>query len=68
MRSRSGILLRSVLIGAAIIGLGGCVAYPADPYYGYGYPAYYGPPVAGTVWIGGSHWRGGGWHDHDHWR
>jgi hypothetical protein len=48
------------------LGLSGCVAYP-DPYYGYGgYPAYYGPPVAGSVYIGG-----GGWHDgwgHRHWR
>jgi hypothetical protein len=41
--------------------------FPGPYYgYGYGYPAYYGPPVAG-VYIGG----GGGWHDggdHRHWR
>jgi hypothetical protein len=41
-------LIRVLLIGAVALGLGGCVAYPAGPYYGgYGYaPApYYGPRV-----------------------
>ncbi|HEV8015562.1 MAG TPA: hypothetical protein VGP48_08500 [Stellaceae bacterium] len=49
-------LIRVLLIGAVALGLGGCVAYPAGPYYGgYGYaPApYYGPPVVGSVFIGG---------------
>lgn len=58
--------MRFALVAAVALGLSGCVAYP-DPYYGYGgYPAYYGPPVAGSVYIGG-----GGWHDgwgHRHWR
>ena len=50
---------RSLLRLATGIGLAamlcGCVAYPAGPYYGgYGYaPYYYGPPVAGTVVLGG---------------
>jgi hypothetical protein len=53
--------MRLALVAAVALGLAGCVAYP-DPYYGgygYGYPAYYGPPVTGSVFIGG----GGGWHD-----
>jgi len=58
-----------LLLGAALLGLSGCV-YPAPGYgyygYGYGEPAYYpyygGPPVYGSVWVGG-----GGWHHH-HWR
>jgi hypothetical protein len=64
---RSG-WMRFALVAAVALGLSGCVAYP-DPYYGYGYPAYYGPPVAGSVYIGGG--GGGGWHDgwgHRHWR
>jgi hypothetical protein len=70
--------LRSMLpvaaIGLAAL-LGGCVAYPAYPTYGYnapyyggGYP-YYGGPYVG-VGVGGG-WREGGWHDrgwHDGWR
>jgi hypothetical protein len=52
-------LMRILLVGAVALGLGGCVAYPAGPYYGgYGYAPYYAAPVAGTVVIGG----GGGWH------
>lgn len=67
MRSGSRGLARILLVGAVALGLGGCVAYPAGPYYGgynygyggYGYsPYYYGPPIAGTVVIGG----GRGWH------
>ena len=53
-------LVKILLVGAFALGLGGCVAYPAGyPYYGgYGYaPYYYGPPVTGTVVVGG-----GGWH------
>jgi hypothetical protein len=40
--------------------LGGCVAYPAYPGYGYG-PYYGGGYPAGYVAVGG----GWGWHDHD---
>jgi len=66
--------MRFALVAAVALGLAGCVAYP-DPYYGYGsgYPYYYGPPVTGSVYIGGG-WHDG-WHhrdwDHDgghHWR
>jgi hypothetical protein len=73
VRGSGGLLMSSawmrfLLVAAVALGLTGCV-YP-DPYYGYGagYPAYYGPPVAGSVYIGG----GGGWHDggwgHRRWR
>jgi hypothetical protein len=56
--------MRFLLVAAVALGLSGCVY---DPYYGYGYgyPGYYAPPVAGSVFIGG------GWHDgwgHRHWR
>ncbi|HEY1504734.1 MAG TPA: hypothetical protein VGF92_10570 [Stellaceae bacterium] len=47
---------RFLLVAAVGLGLSGCVAYPGPYGYGY-YPAYYGPPVAGAVFIGG-----GGWH------
>jgi hypothetical protein len=59
-------LIRVLLIGAVALGLGGCVAYPAGPYYGgygYGYAPYYGPPVVGGVFIGG-----GGGRFHRDWR
>jgi hypothetical protein len=57
--------MRFLLVAAVALGLSGCVAYPAGPYgYGYGYaPYYYGPPVAGTVVVGG-----GGWHRGCCWR
>ncbi len=57
------------LAAAIVLGLGGCVAYPAPGYYSSGYydrpyyPYYYGPPVVGSVVIGGGdrdhfhHWR-----------
>jgi len=39
--------------------LGGCVAYPAYPAYGYGYGGpYYGGAYVG---FGGGGWRGDGW-------
>ncbi len=45
-----------------LLSLGGCVVYPSG--YGYGYggyaPAYYAPPVYGSVIIGGGGWYGGG--------
>lgn len=50
--------------------LGGCVAYPAYPDYGYGYGygPYYGAYPSGYVAIGGDWgWHGDGWHDHG-WR
>jgi len=48
------------LIGAALLSLGGCVVYPGG--YGYGgyAPAYYAPPVYGSIFIGGGGWYGGG--------
>ena len=56
-----------LVLAAFVLGLSGCVAYPAPGYYSYGgyydgyYPNYYyGPPVVGTVVIGGGHhhrWR-----------
>lgn len=49
-------LIQVLLLGTLALGLGGCVYYPADPYYGGGYgysPYYYGPPVVGGVFIGG---------------
>jgi hypothetical protein len=58
------IRLRSILplaaLGLAAM-LGGCVAYPAYPGYGYGaYPAYgYGAPVYVGGYYGGGY--GGGW-------
>jgi hypothetical protein len=64
MRLCSRGLARILLAGAVALGLSGCV-YPAGPYYGgYGYaPYYYGPPVTGTVVVGG-----GGWHRGCCWR
>ena len=60
--------LRLALAALALTGLlGGCVAYPAYPDYGYGYgyPAYgYGYGYAPAVVVGGG-WHGGwggGWH------
>jgi hypothetical protein len=72
---------RRALTALALLGLGaldGCVAYPADPGYGYyggyggagyyGGPAYYGYAPGyvaiggGCCWGGGWHGGGGGWH------
>jgi hypothetical protein len=65
LRNR-GLLALPALALAAL--LGGCVAYPAYPGYGYyggGYygGGYYGAPYysGGVVAFGG----GWGWHDHD---
>ena len=52
------LLPAAALVGAAA--LGGCVAYPAYPAYGYGYP---GPYYGGTYVAVGGGWRGGGWHE-----
>lgn len=43
--------------------LGGCVAYPAYPTYGYGYAAPY--DSGGYVVLGGGGWYGGNWHHRD---
>ena len=56
--------MRSLMPAIALLAagmLGGCIAYPAYPVYGYGAPApYYGGSyVAGG---GGWHGGGGGWH------
>jgi hypothetical protein len=58
------LLLQAIALGAAAM-LGGCVAYPAYPAYGYGYGGYgYGNPGpyygGGAVVVGGGGYRGGG--------
>ncbi len=66
MRLRSRELIRVLAVGALALGLGGCVAYPAGPYYGgygygYGYaPYYYGAPAA-RIYLGGD--RDRDWHE-----
>jgi hypothetical protein len=69
--------VRRWLIPLAAIGLagtlGGCVAYPAYPAYGYGPGYVYEPPPVvvgvGGGWGWGHHWHGGwgGWHGGHHW-
>jgi len=67
--------MRSLIVLAAAIAAFSSVAAHAQTYsvvhaqpyfsFGFGYPGYYGPPVTGSVFIGG------GWHDgwgHRHWR
>ena len=57
-------IIRAAVIGAALIGLGGCYyapapyAYAPTPAYGY-YGGYYGPSVGVTFGEGGGyrHWR-----------
>jgi hypothetical protein len=60
VRHRIWLTLAALGLAAA---LGGCVAYPAHPDYGYGYGygPYYGGYPAGYVAVGGD-W---GWHGHD---
>jgi hypothetical protein len=54
--------LQLALAALALTGLlGGCVAYPAYPAYGYGY-GYPGPYAGGTYVAVGGGWHGGGWH------
>ncbi len=65
----SGLLRVAALAAAA--GLGGCVAYPAYPGYGYAPAPYYGYPAGGVAVVGdGWGWHGGGWgwHDGGDWR
>jgi hypothetical protein len=52
------LLLPAIALGAAAL-LGGCVAYPAYPTYGYGY-GYPGPYYGGGAVVVGGGWRGGG--------
>ncbi len=59
--SRCRRLLLPAALGLAML-LGGCVAYPSYPGYGY-YGGYYGGPY----YSGGVVAYGGGWHDHDRW-
>lgn len=64
--SRTKSLIGKIMfIGVCAAALGGCYYAPAPGYYAAPAPApayygYYGPPVYGSVFIGG-----GG---HDHWR
>lgn len=64
VRSRARALWRAAVPAVAALGLaallGGCVAYPAYPDYGYYGPGY-GYPAGSYVAVGG----GWGWHDHD---
>jgi hypothetical protein len=55
--------IRLALAALGLAALGGCVAYPAYPGYGYGYGygPYYGGYPSGYVAVGG----GWGWHDND---
>ncbi len=60
------LLLPVIALGAAAL-LGGCIAYPAYPTYGYGYGApgpYYGggAVVVGGGWRGGPGYYGGGYY------
>lgn len=62
MRSRLKSLLAPAAAIAALIGLSGCIAYPAGYGYGGGYGGggYYAPaPVVVAPFIGGGY---GGWH------
>jgi hypothetical protein len=63
--TRSHSVRHRIWLACAALGLvaalGGCVAYPAYPGYGYGYGPYYGGYPAGYVAVGG----GWGWHGHD---
>jgi hypothetical protein len=62
LRPRALLLL--AVIGLAAM-LGGCVAYPAYPAYGYGYGGpYYGGGYYGGPYVAyGGGWHGDGWHD-----
>lgn len=62
VRYRIWLALAALGLAAA---LGGCVAYPAYPGYGYGYGygPYYGP--TGYVAVGSGGWHDNDWHGHD---
>jgi hypothetical protein len=70
LRNR-GLLALPALALAAL--LGGCVAYPAYPGYGYYGGGYYGGGYYGGGYYGAPYYSGGvvafgggwGWHDHD---
>ncbi|MFO1024252.1 MAG: hypothetical protein U1E70_03625 [Acetobacteraceae bacterium] len=60
--ARMRILLPVALLLLAGATLGGCIAYPAYPAYGYGYPPGGAYVAVGNGWGGGYHhhrWRGG---------
>ncbi len=57
MNRTNSLIRKIVFIGICAAALGGCY-YGPGPYYAQPAPAYYGPPVYGSVVIGG----------HDHWR
>ena len=67
-RPLSRVLTALALAAVLAAPLGGCVAYPAYPGYGYGGYAYapgYAYPccvAVGGYWGGGGGWYGGGWH------
>jgi len=60
MNRTNSLIRRIVFIGICAAALGGCY-YGPGPYYAQPAPAYYGPPVYGSVIIGGGH-------EHEHWR
>jgi hypothetical protein len=66
-RQLRSLLPFGVLALAAL--LGGCVAYPAYPSYGYSGGGYYGGYYGAPYYSGGVVAFGGGWRDHDRdWR
>ncbi len=60
MRSNIGQALRLAVAGA-LLALGGCVAYPAEPYYGGGYYAAPAPVVVAPTFGGFGYYGHGGW-------
>jgi hypothetical protein len=63
---RARTLCRAALPVVAAFGLaallGGCVAYPAYPDYGYYGPGYAYPAGGYVAFGGGGGWHDGGWH------
>ena len=66
---------RKLLLALAALTLGGCAAYPYDPYYNNGYynngyaapPPYYGPPYYTGPTVGfGIAYSDGYYHHHRH--
>ena len=47
-------IVKALTLTSLIVGLAGCVVYEPTPApYAYAAPAYYGPPVYGSVVVGG---------------
>jgi hypothetical protein len=65
MRNRTSSRILSVAVALGLLALGGCVAYPAEPYGYYGGGYYAAPPVVvapAPYWWG---WGDGhGWNGH----